>query len=37
MRLHYLQHVPFKTPAYIAQWAIARGLVISMRTSRYQL
>lgn len=25
MRLHYLQHVPFETPAHIAHWAIARG------------
>lgn len=25
MRLHYLQHVPFETPAQIAQWAHSRG------------
>ncbi len=25
MRLHYLQHVPFETPAQIAAWAMARG------------
>jgi len=25
MRIHYLQHVPFETPAYIAQWARQKG------------
>ena len=35
MRIHCLQHVPFETPAYIAEWADVRGHQLSV-TKLYQ-
>lgn len=29
MRIHYLQHVPFEGPAYIAEWAQQKGYQVS--------
>jgi len=29
MRVHYLQHVPFETPAAILDWAEARGAEVT--------